>query len=226
VLESGLFGPNLELTSTIKLTLGENGFVVEDQVTNLATCSSELELLYHIHVGEPFLGEGAEFMAPLSQVVPRDQRAVEGVSTWSTFMGPTSGYAEQVYFCKILPDAHGLSHTLLANEKQKLGLSLVYTSAALPCLTLWKNTQGKSDGYCTGLEPGTNFPNFKGYERRQGRVTSLAAGETYRASIKLTAIDGTEKLMQARKEIQSIQGDSPVVVSSNSQPGWSPAGED
>ena len=46
----------------------------------------------------------------------------------------------------------------------------------LPCFTVWKNTAAVEDGYVTGLEPAINFPNFKSFERQQGRVKVLPAG--------------------------------------------------
>jgi hypothetical protein len=44
----------------------------------------------------------------------------------------------------------------------------------LPCYTLWKNTTAEPDGYVTGLEPGTNFPNPRSFETQRGRVVKLA----------------------------------------------------
>jgi hypothetical protein len=46
-----------------------------------------------------------------------------------------------------------------------LGLILRWNRRELPCFTLWRNSAAVEDGYVTGLEPGTNFPNFKGFER-------------------------------------------------------------
>ena len=43
----------------------------------------------------------------------------------------------------------------------------------LPCFTLWKNTAAEADGYVTGLEPGTNFPNLRSFERFVGENWNL-----------------------------------------------------
>ena len=40
----------------------------------------------------------------------------------------------------------------------------------MPWFTQWKNTTSVADGYVTGIEPGTNFPNPRTYEGEQGRV--------------------------------------------------------
>ena len=59
------------------------------------------------------------------------------------------------------------------------GLSpCAFNRQELPCFTVWKNTGAMEDGYVTGLEPATNYPNFKGFERQQGRVPRAAAGRS------------------------------------------------
>ena len=42
---------------------------------------------------------------------------------------------------------------------------------------------GSRGGYVTGLEPGTDYPNAKSFERDKGRVVKMAAGETYGATL-------------------------------------------
>ena len=34
-------------------------------------------------------------------------------------------------------------------------VTMEYLTAQIPCFTIWKNTTADSDGYVTGLEPGT-----------------------------------------------------------------------
>src|SRR5260370_28588028 len=65
---------------------------------------------------------------------------------------------------------------LLSNANADRGLALRWQRQQLPCFTVWKNTVALEDGYVTGLEPATNYPNFKTFERQQGRVVSLPAG--------------------------------------------------
>ena len=55
-------------------------------------------------------------------------------------------------------------------------MSLLYDAHKLPCFSQWKNTTAVVDGYVTGIEPGTNFPNPRTYEGAQGRVLELAGG--------------------------------------------------
>jgi hypothetical protein len=70
----------------------------------------------------------------------------------------------------------GRTAAMLYNAAADRGLALRWNIQELPCFTVWKNTGAVEDGYVTGLEPATNFPNFKTFERQQGRVRVLPAG--------------------------------------------------
>ena len=47
-------------------------------------------------------------------------------------------------------------------------MSIKFNKRQLPCFTLWKNRQAAVDGYVTGLEPATNYPNPKPFEKEKG----------------------------------------------------------
>lgn len=206
--ECTLFGPQLRLTSTVAVDAGARTIEIVDRVENLGSTPTELELLYHINVGPPFLDAGAKLVAPAATIVPRDPRAAEGIDTHDTFLGPTAGYAEQAYFYDLLADERGWATALLHNASAKVGLQLDFDKARLPYFTLWKCTQPEADGYVTGLEPGTNFPNFKGFERRAGRVLSLSPGEVHECRMQLevlvsaTAVEAAVHRLTARQQGQ------------------------
>ena len=221
--EAILFGPRLRLTSTLTTTLGSASFSIRDEVTNLAGHEADLQLLYHTQFGPPFLEAGSQIELPAPQVVPRDPRAAEGVSGWNTFLGPTSGYAEQVYYFQPVADTQGKTHALLRNAAGSCGVSLKYWPRELPCFALWKNTQAAADGYCTGLEPATNFPNPKAFERTQGRVVRLAPGESRTFHLEFEIHTTAAEVASAQQQIARLQP-ATVVISATPQPGWSPAG--
>ncbi len=123
------------------------------------------------------LVRGAMVVAPVKTLVPRNARAVEGLATWNSYGPPEPGFAEQVYLMELLADAQGSTRVLLKSPHGERGLSLRFNIQQLPKFTLWKCTQALADGYVTGLEPGVNFPNPRSYEKEQGRVVTLAAGE-------------------------------------------------
>ena len=55
---------------------------------------------------------------------------------------------------------------LLRNRAGDKAVALRFARAQLPCFTLWKQTGGRRDGYVTGLEPATNYPNPRPFEQR------------------------------------------------------------
>jgi galactose mutarotase-like enzyme len=221
--EAIMFGPRLRLTSTLTTTLGSPSFSIRDEVTNLAGHEADLQLLYHTQFGPPFLEAGSQLDLPAGQVVPRDPRAAEGAANWKTFLGPTAGYAEQVYYFQPVADAQGQTHALLRNAAGSCGVSLRYRPQELPCFALWKNTQAAADGYCTGLEPATNFPNPKAFERTQGRVVRLAPGASRVFHLEFEIHSTSAGVATAQKQIASLQPGT-TVVSATPQRGWSPAG--
>lgn len=204
--EATLFGPNLQLVSTVSTTPGSHRFHVRDEVTNHSSRPAELQLLYHTNVGPPFLEEGSSLLCPATLVVPRDPRAAEGIGTWQTYLGPTAGYAEQAYFLEMLADERGHTVALLTDRNRNRGFSVRYKPQQLPCFTQWKCTQAEEDGYVTGLEPGTNYPNFKGFERRQGRLPLLGPGQTYAVELEFEVHCDAEAVRFILDEINDLHG--------------------
>ncbi len=206
--ETTLFGPQLQLTSRITMKHGEKAFTIRDQITNLGSASTELEILYHTNFGSPILEEGAKLTIPASHVVPNTPRSAEDVQEYQTYLAPTKGYTEQVYFIEPLADTNGKSVALLESRNGDYGVSLEFKKEQLPCFSQWKCTQALQDGYVTGFEPGTNFPNFKSFERAQGRVIDLQPGATYDVELTLAVHPDSKEVTSIRDRIAKIQGDT------------------
>ncbi len=223
VQETGLFYPHLALTATYTTVPGSNRLVVHDLVENRGAQPAELEMLYHCNIGPPFLEAGSRAMAPIRELAPRDARAAEGVETYDTYLGPTPGYAEQVYLYDLLADPAGRTLALLYNATADRGLLVRLNRHELPCFTLWKNTAAVEDGYVTGLEPATNYPNFRGFERRQGRVKVLPPGGRWECSWSLEVFDTAAGVTGALAEIARLQARAPAVIHRTPQTGLSPA---
>ena len=204
--ETMLFGPALRLETAISTTLGSNALTVVDRVTNLNRKPAELELLYHCNYGPPLLESGSTLVAPYKVVCPRDARAAEGFDTVDSFSGPRSGYVEQCYFYELVgrPRTRQTS-VLLKNREGSLGSSLHFSLDDLPCFTLWKNTAAKEDGYVIGMEPATNYPNPKSFERESGRVIVLDGGETRRIELTVAAHTTRRGVREAERAIRQIQ---------------------
>jgi hypothetical protein len=218
--ETTFFGPQLRLTSTLSTRAGSNAFTVVDEIANMGAAETELELLYHINFGPPFLEAGASFHCPARTVVPRNARAAEDIDAFQRYLGPTAGYAEQVYFFDLIPDAQNETLALLRTADGERGVSVHFDRDQLPCFTVWKCTQPLADGYVTGLEPGTNFPNFRSYEREQGRVVRLKPGAVYTARVRVEAHDDARKVSALQERVAALQIRSAPVIHRQPTPPW------
>ena len=73
----------------------------------------------------------------------------------------------------------GKTLVMLRNHQGDKGVVLEFRTDQLPAFTLWKNTAGLRDGYVTGLEPGTNYPNPRPFEQARNRVVRLPVDGRY-----------------------------------------------
>jgi len=203
--ETMLFGPCLRLTSTVQTAANSNRLLLIDRVTNLKGTPAELELLYHTNLGRPFLEQGARLVAPVREVAPRDARAAVDMPRYMEYGAPEAGYVEQCYWFDLATDAAQNTQVMLHNAKADKGISLRFNRRQLPCFTIWKCTQAEADGYVTGLEPGTNYPNLKTFERQQGRVIVLQPQQTYEVRLELVIHSTAADVRAAAEEIALLQ---------------------
>ena len=211
--ETCLFGMNLRLITRITLMKDSASLKVEDEVINMGNGMADLQLLYHWNFGRPWLDGGAQFVAPSIEVVPRDHIAAKGVNSYDIYDEPMIGYHEQAFFFKLKADAE-TNHTtvMLRNDAGDKGLALRFDVAQLPCFTLWKNTAGYENGYVTGLEPATNFPNPKAFEKEHGRVIQLMPGGRHLSVTSLEVLLEKSDVDRIQHEIDRIRGtDRPIV---------------
>lgn len=208
--EAMMFGSSLQLTSTVSTKAGSNSLTITDTVFNPAAQPMELELLYHTNIGRPFLGDGSRIVAAIAEVAPRDDHSASGADNFDVYPGPVAGFTEEAFFFDLQAGSDGKTAVLLKNPAGDCGLQLRFAKELLPCFTLWKNTQADEDGFVTGLEPGTNYPNLKTFEREQGRVVTLAPGESYMTQIELSVFDTADSVADAEAAIRGLQSGDPV----------------
>lgn len=186
----------LRLTTTISMKLGSHQIAIRDEIENLSSAPSEAQMLYHINFGLPLLDAGSQVVAPVKTLVPRNAHAASGLKTWSSYLAPQTGYEEMVYFFEMHATEHHVTEVLLKNAHSTRGASVIYKTNELPCFSLWKDTGSAADGYVTGLEPGTNFPNPRSFEGKHHRVMKLAAFEKKSLHVTLE-LHTTEKSIAA-----------------------------
>jgi hypothetical protein len=223
VYERSMFGSNLRLTSRVTTALGSSSFTISDTVKNLRGVPDEMQLLYHCNFGRPILGDGARFVAPIKKIAPRDQVAAKEIDGFDNFGPPQSGYVEKVYFMKLIADEKGDTLVVLTNRTEDKAVSLRYPVKSLPFFTLWKNTSSLEEGYVTGLEPGTSFPNQKTFERKHGRVVLLKPGEKYHSSVTMSVHLGRDNVQEVLESVKKIQKEASSEVFREPLEEFSPA---
>lgn len=204
--ETMMFGPALRLNVEIRTEFGSGAMTIIDTVTNLGNNPQEHEMLYHINYGAPLLEEGSRIVTPFNQVAPRDPRSVEGIDTFDQYGAAQIGFVEQAYLYDLAGKGDDKeTMAMLRNAEGNKASLLRYKLEDFPCFTLWKNTSGTADGYVTGLEPATNYPNSRRFEREQGRVISLAGGESRTTTLTIETMDSKEAVAAAEAEIKDLQ---------------------
>jgi hypothetical protein len=208
--ERMFYGPKLELQTEISTEPGSNSFRIADMITNCGADAQEFEIIYHANYGRPLLEEGSTFLAPVARVTPFNEHAAKAVADYANYAGPKIGFIEQVYCIYPLADKDGRTLIALRNKARDRAVSMSFSTKELPYLSLWKNTNAEGEGYVTGLEPGTNFPNNRRIERKFGRVPKLVAGASHGAIIDFTIHTGAEDVKRVAERVAVIQGDEPA----------------
>ena len=201
--------------------MGQPRLTVVDSVTNISAQPCELELLYHINFGTPLLTPGARVVLPVAKIAPRDAVAVENLPHWDQYGPETPGSAEAVFFFELAGDVDGNTRTLLKNAAGDMGVGLKWNRNQLPYFIVWKNRQAAADGYVTGLEPAINFPNPKSFEKQQGRVATLAPGETRCFEIEMEIFSGADEVLAAEAAVRAVQEGTQPLVLQQPDPNWS-----
>lgn len=202
----------LRLRTTMTLKLGEPSVTIRDELENYSALPATAQMLYHINFGIPLLDAGARVVAPAKQIVPRNAHAAEDLMSWDSYSAEQPGFEEQVYFFELLGDKTGATQVLLKNAHGTLGTSIHFNTQQLPCFSLWKDTAAGADGYVTGLEPGTNFPNPRSFETKHDRVMKLAPGEKKTLEVRLELHGDADSVSAAEKSIAALQGGTSPTV--------------
>lgn len=205
VLETSVFGHCLLLKVLYSVDVGRSVLRVQDTVANLSPNDDEFELLYHINTGKPFLSAGAKFHVAFHRMCPRDIHAAKELEEWDTYREPISGCNETCYFFDLVPDQQGFTSVVLNNSDNDRGLALTFPKTAFPCFTLWKTQRPDSDIFVTGLEPATNFPNTRSFEKKNGRVVRLVSGEERVFTFEVDVLTDKSAVRDAINSVEVLQ---------------------
>jgi hypothetical protein len=207
VEEAKLFSPQVRMVTKISTTPGSNRVTVRDEFHNLKESRVDMQVLYHWNFGAPYLEEGSSLVVPTKAVVPRDRRAQEGMGHYDVFGAPEPGFTEQVYFFELHGESRdGRTLAVLRNHAGDKAVALRFAKSQLPAFTLWKNTSGRKEGYVTGLEPATNYPNPKPFEKAHQRVVTLPPGGRFLAETTLEVCNTKQAVADVEQEVRKLQG--------------------
>lgn len=204
--EASVFGHSFLLKVLYRVEAGSSVLQVQDSVVNLSPNDDEFELLYHINTGKPFLSAGARFHAAYHRMCPRDVHATNELDQWDSYREPITGCNETCYFFDLVSDSQGLTSVVLNNSGEDRGVALTFPKTAFPCFTLWKTQRPDNDIYVTGLEPATNYPNTRSFEKKNGRVVALAAGEERVFKFEVNVLTDKVAVRDAIRAIEKLQG--------------------
>ena len=220
VLETRFHFFKLALETTITTRFNDHGLEIQDTVHNLSASPAEAQMLYHCNFGVPLLDAGSQVIAAIRELVPRNDHAAASVGSWSSYEAPQAGFEEQVYFLKLLGDSTGETEVLLKNAHSTQGVGLAYNVNQLPCFSVWKNTTAVEDGYVTGIEPGTNYPNPRSYEGEQGRVLKLGPKGSAELKLGIRFLTAPSEIAASQQRIEELQSTAKPIIHSKPQPGW------
>jgi hypothetical protein len=213
----------MQLTTTLFTSFGSTSFGWEDEVLNLGSTPATMQMLYHLNVGAPLLSPRAKLIAPVRTVSPHDNYPDDvAVRDWQVYPMLPSAAPQQSFFFELLGDDAGRTQVLLEAADSAQGLAIRFKQRELPCFTLWRNSVPAADGYVTGLEPGTNFPNPRPFEEQHGRLITLSGGETWRTSVELDWLQDSKQVQTSRAAISQLQGDARPEIHPAPHPDWSP----
>ena len=183
IYEKFFYGPKLKLVTEISVIPGQSTYRIDDTVTNESSLPQEFQIIYHANYGAPLLSKGATMHAAIQSIEGMNDHATDHIKDHATYLGPTSGFAEQVYLIEPKADAEGKTIAVLESADGQQAASITWNVNQLPHLTQWKNTAAVEDGYVTGIEPATGYPFNRMVEREAGRVPVLQPGQTRRFTL-------------------------------------------
>jgi galactose mutarotase-like enzyme len=212
----------LRLTTTLTTAIGSNEFTWTDEVENIGGRDATMQMLYHFNIGQPLLQPGATITAPIASAAPWTQVAAsEGIENWNIMPSPRPGSAEQGYLLDLLANQAGETRVLVSGLTDDEAISLRFNKRALPCFTVWRNTAAENDGYVLGIEPGTNYPNPRTFEKQHGRLVALKPGKKWHAQLTATWHGGFQSIADEEAAIRAIQGMRSSELIANPPTEWS-----
>ena len=203
--EAAFGHPQFELVRGISTSLGASRLRIEDMVTNVGHRPETHMYLYHINVGHPVLGEGAELVATVEGFRVRTGQQADAADDPFHFGPPAPGYEQKVFSHYSVADEDGYAHAALINESLDsgpLGVSFRFATAAFPYLNEWKLLA--SGDYVVGIEPNNCGILGRVAARAAGELVVLEPGQSVRYDTEIGVLDGVPAIAEFRERVAGI----------------------
>ncbi|MBN2356568.1 aldose 1-epimerase family protein, partial [candidate division KSB1 bacterium] len=196
IRETSLFGANLLLRRSIHARLGQSRVWIKDVIVNQGFEAAPLMFLYHCNTGFPLVSEGAELLAVINNLEPRDKEAEKGVEQFDRMEAPTARFSEQCFFLDHDADEKNIVNLALVNRpfknNQGLGLYMAFPKSELPYFTVWKMV-GEGT-YVVGLEPGNCLPEGRSSARKHSRLAMVQPQEELSFHLELGVLTSNDEI--------------------------------
>ena len=181
------YGTRLLLKRTVTIRYGVNEVDLQDQVENDGFEPSPFMVLYHFNIGYPLLSECAKLLLPTQKVTPRTQHAADHAAQYLEITSPAAGYEEMCYYHDLKADENGWASAGIYNEKEHLGLKILYDKQNLDHFVQWKMLAKGT--YVMGLEPCNATINGMADARENGTLKTILPGEKKHMHLKLSIFE-------------------------------------
>ena len=125
---------------------------------------------------------------------------------WSA-SGPSRLNDYHIEFAATTP----ISENLLAGCRKATTPENVDWASLRAAFTVWKNTAGLKEGYVTGLEPSTSYPNARPFENARNRIVTLPPGGSHVVETTLELLDSAQGVAAVEAEIKALQKIAPTI---------------
>lgn len=182
--DSSIFNKMFEIKREISCSTENNKLIITDKVKNTGLKKEPFMILYHMNMGYPLLDESVELYIPSSEVIPRDDRAKEGIKEWSNIITPQYDFTEQCYYHTF---DNNKGTAMIFNKNINKGLSIHFDADKLDTLTQWKMMGNRE--YVLGLEPSNSRLEGRKTLRENGKLKYIEPNEEQMFKIEIEFFD-------------------------------------
>jgi hypothetical protein len=202
VLQSAIFGEQLQLRRRIEARLDESRFTIHDVVENVGHSRTSHMLLYHCNAGFPVVDEGSRLLVPSRATTTDYDVTPELMASYRTLSAPIKDYSEKCFEHEVVAEADGTVPVAVVNRDRGLGVYQAFHRDQLPHHTVWR-MMGEGT-YAMAMEPSTNRDAGRWDARKREELLFLEPGETRSYDLEIGGLDGTAAIDAFERRVLAI----------------------